>query len=190
MKSCCLGKVDCTRSGIIAGSGRSTFLLGFRPKIVKMWITRVWNPLSEFPDLLQVLQEKVRQNVIWGYWEWLTVAVNHSHFIHGGSLPRHPLRRLRLRNMTHRRWRCICDIRPTRNPAPMVPHSSTPRGSRCPQGQPGEDPLACPRLQFQCAVRPFSCKRGKEIGKIGLKSCRVYTCTAPRSRFLVNAENR
>jgi hypothetical protein len=32
-----------------------------------MWIAGVWNPLSEFPDLLQVLQEKVRQNVIWGY---------------------------------------------------------------------------------------------------------------------------
>jgi hypothetical protein len=32
-----------------------------------MWIAGVWNPFLEFPDLLQVLQEKVRQNVIWGY---------------------------------------------------------------------------------------------------------------------------
>ena len=24
-----------------------------------MWITGVWNPLSEFPDLLQVLQERL-----------------------------------------------------------------------------------------------------------------------------------
>jgi hypothetical protein len=32
-----------------------------------MWITGIWNPLSEFPDILQILQEKVRQNVIWGY---------------------------------------------------------------------------------------------------------------------------
>jgi len=67
MKSCSLWQVDCTRSGIMAGSGRSTFLLGFRPKMMLMWITRVWNPLSEFPNLLQVLQKKVRQNVIWGY---------------------------------------------------------------------------------------------------------------------------
>ena len=28
-----------------------------------MWIAGVWNPYLEFPDLLQVLQEKVRQNV-------------------------------------------------------------------------------------------------------------------------------
>ena len=32
-----------------------------------MWIAGVWNPLSECPNLLQVLQKKVRQNVIWGY---------------------------------------------------------------------------------------------------------------------------
>ena len=32
-----------------------------------MWLAGVWNPFLEFPDLLQVLQEKVRQNVIWGY---------------------------------------------------------------------------------------------------------------------------
>ena len=68
MKSCCLWQVDCARSGITADSRRSTFLFEFRLKTAKMWITRVWNPFPEFPDLLQVLQEKVRQNVIWGYW--------------------------------------------------------------------------------------------------------------------------
>ena len=34
-----------------------------------MWIAGVWNPFLEFPYLLQVLQEKVRQNVVWGYWK-------------------------------------------------------------------------------------------------------------------------
>ncbi len=53
-----------------------------------MWITRVWNPLSEFPDLLQVLQEKVRQNVIWGYENASPLAV-HFRFTpqEPGSLP-------------------------------------------------------------------------------------------------------
>ena len=32
-----------------------------------MWITRVWNPLFEFPETLQVLQKKVRYYVTWGY---------------------------------------------------------------------------------------------------------------------------
>lgn len=32
-----------------------------------MWITRVWNPLFELPDSLQILQEKVRYYVTWGY---------------------------------------------------------------------------------------------------------------------------
>jgi len=32
-----------------------------------MWITGVWNPLFEFPDLLQVFQEKVRYYITWGY---------------------------------------------------------------------------------------------------------------------------
>ena len=41
-----------------------------------MWIAGVWNPLSEFPDLLQVLQEKVRQNVIWGYENASPLAVH------------------------------------------------------------------------------------------------------------------
>ena len=48
-------------------------------------------------------------------------------------------------------------------------------------------PAARPRLQSQRAVGPFSCKRGKEIGEIGPKLCRVYTCTAFQGRFCVNA---
>ena len=60
-------KRSCTPSGISTSQLRSTFLFGFWLEIVKMWIAGVWNPFSEFPDLLQVLQEKVRQNVIWGY---------------------------------------------------------------------------------------------------------------------------
>ena len=34
---------------------------------LKMWITRVWNPLFEFPYTLQILQKKVRYYVTWGY---------------------------------------------------------------------------------------------------------------------------
>ena len=40
-----------------------------------MWIAGVWNPLSEFPNLLEVLQKKVRQNVIWGYEKASPLAV-------------------------------------------------------------------------------------------------------------------
>jgi len=39
-------------------------------------------------------------------------------------------------------------------------------------------PPPSPRLQFQRTVKAFCCKRGKEIGEIGPKCCRVYTCTA------------
>ena len=34
-----------------------------------MWITRVWNPLFEFPNPFQVLKEKVRYFITWGYEE-------------------------------------------------------------------------------------------------------------------------
>jgi hypothetical protein len=37
-----------------------------------MLIAGVWNLFLEFPDLLQVLQEKVRQKVVWGYWKKVT----------------------------------------------------------------------------------------------------------------------
>ena len=38
-----------------------------------------------------------------------------------------------------------------------------PRASRCPQGQPGEDPLACPRFHLHCPQKPISCKRGEQV---------------------------
>lgn len=41
-----------------------------------MWITRVWNPLFEFPETLQVLQKKVRYYVTWGYKKRLASAAS------------------------------------------------------------------------------------------------------------------
>lgn len=49
-------------------------------------------------------------------------------------------------------------------------------------------PQPSPLLQFQRSVKAFCCKRGKEIGEIGPKCCRIYTCTASIGRFCVNAE--
>ena len=60
-------KRSCTPSGKTACFRGAFLIINLLLKILKMRITGVWNPFSEFPDLLQVLQEKVRQNVIWGY---------------------------------------------------------------------------------------------------------------------------
>ena len=81
---------DCTPSGISTSQLRSTFLFEFRLKIVRMWITRVWNPLSEFPYFLQVLQEKVRQNVIWGYWRWTGNSPSPFYLVTGEVSPGTP----------------------------------------------------------------------------------------------------
>ena len=50
-----------------------------------IWITRVWNPLFEFPYTLQILQKKVRYYVTWGYEE---PAFPAGFFVPGGECGR------------------------------------------------------------------------------------------------------
>ena len=60
-------KLSCTPSGKTGCFKVSFFLFRQLLKIMQLWITGVWNPSFEFADPLQVLQEKVRQYVTWGY---------------------------------------------------------------------------------------------------------------------------